>query len=81
MEIDALRAKVLEQAGLSGPGRVADIRCFLATHPPPTTHPVLVGHLSDRDWRGYVRASHQDRPGPIGYPRTLGHFTIVIPNR
>src|SRR2546426_3480114 len=36
------------QAGL----RVSSVfRSFFATLP-PATHPVLVGHLSDRDWRG-----------------------------
>jgi len=36
------------QAGLRVP---SVFRCFFATLP-PTTHPVLVGHLSDRDWQG-----------------------------
>jgi mRNA interferase MazF len=27
------------------------LRCFFATLP-PATHPVLVGHLSNRDWQG-----------------------------
>lgn len=36
------------QAGLRVPSIV---RCFFATLP-PATHPVLVGHLSDRDWQG-----------------------------
>jgi len=36
------------QAGL----RVSSVfRSFFATLP-PATHPVLVGHLSDRDWQG-----------------------------
>lgn len=36
------------QAGLRLP---SIFRCFFATLP-PATHPVLVGHLSDRDWQG-----------------------------
>lgn len=36
------------QAGLRVP---SVFRCFFATLP-PATHPVLVGHLSDRDWQG-----------------------------
>jgi mRNA interferase MazF len=36
------------QAGLRVP---SVFRCFFATFP-PSTHPVLVGHLSDRDWQG-----------------------------
>jgi mRNA interferase MazF len=36
------------QAGLRVPSA---FRSFLATLP-PSTNPVLVGHLSDRDWRG-----------------------------
>jgi len=36
------------RAGLRAP---SVFRCFLATLP-PATHPVLVGHLSDRDWQG-----------------------------
>lgn len=39
------------QAGLRVPSA---FRSFFATLP-PSTNPVLVGHLSDRDWRG-VRA-------------------------
>jgi mRNA interferase MazF len=36
------------QAGLRVP---SVFRCFFATLP-PATHPVLVGHLSERDWQG-----------------------------
>ena len=36
------------QAGLRVP---SVFRSFFATLP-PSTHPVLVGHLSDRDWQG-----------------------------
>jgi len=36
------------QAGLRVP---SVFRSFFATLP-PVTHPVLVGHLSDRDWQG-----------------------------
>ena len=36
------------QAGLRVP---SVFRCFFTTLP-PATHPVLVGHLSDRDWQG-----------------------------
>ena len=36
------------QAGLRVP---SIFRCFFATLP-PATHPVLVGHVSERDWQG-----------------------------
>ena len=36
------------QAGLRLP---SVFRCFFATLP-PATHPVFVGHLSERDWQG-----------------------------
>src|SRR5262245_35969347 len=51
------------QAGL----RVSSaFRCFLATLP-PTTNPVLVGHLSVRDWRG-VRACVKTALAPLDDP-------------
>ncbi len=51
------------QAGLHVPSA---FRCFLATLP-PTTHPVLVGHLSARDWQG-VRACVKTALAPLDDP-------------
>jgi mRNA interferase MazF len=48
------------QAGLRVP---SVFRCFFATLP-PTTHPVLVGHLSDRDRQG-VSSCVRDSLAPL----------------
>jgi mRNA interferase MazF len=51
------------QAGLRVPSA---FRCFLVTLP-PTTNPVLVGHLSARDWQG-VRACVKTALAPLDDP-------------
>ena len=57
------------QAGLRVPSA---FRSFFATLP-PSTNPVLVGHLSDRDWRGVracvkVALASLDDPAPSPPP-------------
>mgnify|MGYP003395663893 FL=1 len=51
------------QVGLRVPSA---FRCFLATLP-PATNPVLVGHLSTRDWQG-VRACVKTALAPLDDP-------------